>query len=64
MNMKKNLTKVIVNNSKKIAMNVGKLTGTAIVIAYVTPKSKEVGKETIELISQQVRLIRNITMGK
>ena len=64
MNMKKNVVKVITNNSKKIAINVGKLTGTAIVIAYVTPKSKEVGKETIELISQQVRLIRNITMGK
>ena len=64
MNVKKNVVKVIASNSKKIAMNVGKLTGTAIIIAYVTPKSKEVGKETIELISQQVRLIRNITMGK
>lgn len=64
MNMKKNVVKVIASNSKKIAMNVGKLTGTAIVIAYITPKSKEIGKETVELIAQQVRLIRNITMGK
>ena len=64
MNMKKNVVKVITNNSKKIAINVGKLTGTAIVIAYITPKSKEIGKETVELITQQARLIRNITMGK
>ncbi len=64
MNVKKNVVKVVINNSKKIAINVVKLTGTAIAIAYITPKSKEVGKETIELIGQQARLIRNITMGK
>ena len=64
MNINKNVTKVVINNSKKIVMNLGKLTATAVAIAYVTPKSKEVGKETIELISQQARLIRNITMGK
>ena len=64
MNMKKNVVKVVINNSKKIAVNLGKLTATAVAVAYVTPKSKEVGKETVELIAQQARLIRNITMGK
>lgn len=64
MNINKNVTKVVINNSKKIAMNLGKLTATAVAVAYVTPKSKEIGKETVELIAQQVRLIRNITMGK
>ncbi len=64
MNINKNVTKVVINNSKKIAVNLGKLTATAVAVAYVTPKSKEIGKETVELIAQQVRLIRNITMGK
>ena len=64
MNINKNVTKVVINNSKKIAMNLGKLTATAVAVAYVTPKSKEIGKETVELIAQQARLIRNITMGK
>ena len=64
MNINKNVTKVVINNSKKIAVNLGKLTATAVAVAYVTPKSKEIGKETVELIAQQARLIRNITMGK
>ena len=64
MNVKKNVVKVIASNSKKIAVNLGKLTATAVAVAYVTPKSKEIGKEAVELIAQQVRLIRNITMGK
>ena len=64
MNMKKNVVKVVMNNSKKIVINLGKLTATAVAVAYVTPKSKEIGKETVELITQQARLIRNITMGK
>lgn len=62
--VKRNVMKVVVNNTKKIGINLGKLTATAVAVAYVTPKSKEIGKETVELIAQQVRLIRNITMGK
>lgn len=58
----KNVTKVVINNSKKIVVNLRKLTATAVAIAYVTPKSKEVGKETIEL--QQARLIGNTLNGQ
>ena len=62
--VKRNVMKVVVNNTKKIGINLGKLTATAVVVAYVTPKSKEIGKETVELIAQQARLIKNMTMGK
>lgn len=62
--VKKNMMKVLVNNTAKIGKNLGKLTMTAVAIAYVTPRSKDIGKETVELITQQARLIRNMTMGK
>ena len=62
--VKKNMMKILVNNTAKIGKNLGKLTMTAVAIAYVTPKSKDIGKETVELIAQQARLIRNMTMGK
>lgn len=63
MNIKKNVMKAAMKNNVKIAGNLGKLAIVATAVAWVTPMSKEIGKETIELVGQQVRLVRNI-VGK
>ena len=46
MNINKNVTKVVINNSKKIAVNLGKLTATAVAVAYVTPRDSRINSTT------------------